>query len=319
MPKRLTDTKIWEEDWFIDLPNKYKLMWNYIKDKCDNVGIWRPNKSILQKIIGEPLVIDDFLQFVNVGKERITVLPSGRWWIKDYFIFQYGDKFSPTSPVHKGALKTLLQNGIHINQIFKEGIGNLQNIDFESLKEIAYSKDFYSVSIAFGNHTERVKDKNKDKVKDKEYSIIHEPEIKNNPPDHTPLPVTVESEGSTVVVSMVNIFKKSNKSIQIIPSVHYPPCLQIAYKIADLKKWPRKDVSGPKMNDLLVCWQSIVDFIKTDSWLSTRSLMDLSTDKEWDRVVLKMSNDKSFSKKTVPTTHIKKEVDTDFDKYSRKK
>ena len=42
MAKRFTDTEIWEQDWFIDLPNKYKLLWNYIKDKCDNVGIWRP-------------------------------------------------------------------------------------------------------------------------------------------------------------------------------------------------------------------------------------------------------------------------------------
>jgi len=168
MAKRFTDTEIWEQDWFIDLPNKYKLLWNYIKDKCDNVGIWRPNKSLLQKIIGEPINLDEFMQFINIEKERLKILPSGRWWLKDYFVFQYGDKFSPTSQVHKGALKALVQNGIHLNEIFKEGIGNLQTIDFQQLKEIAYSKDIDNLNKTFGNPSLRVKDKDKDIAKDKE-------------------------------------------------------------------------------------------------------------------------------------------------------
>ncbi|MCO1498284.1 hypothetical protein, partial [Limosilactobacillus reuteri] len=76
-------------------------------------GIWRPNKSIIQKIVGEPIHLPEFLQFINIDKERVQVLPSQRWFLRDFFIFQYGDKFSPTSNVHKGALKSLLQNGLH--------------------------------------------------------------------------------------------------------------------------------------------------------------------------------------------------------------
>jgi hypothetical protein len=110
MAKRFTDTEIWEQDWYIDLPTKYKLTWNYIKDKCDNCGIWRPNKSLLQRIIGEPVNLEEFLTFVNVEKGRITVLPTGRWFLRDFFIFQYGDKFSPTSQIHKGAIKQLVAN-----------------------------------------------------------------------------------------------------------------------------------------------------------------------------------------------------------------
>lgn len=171
MAKRFTDTDIWDQDWFIDLPNKYKLLWNYIKDKCDNVGIWRPNTSVLQKIVGEPINLKEFLQFVNIEKERLKMLPSGRWWLKDFFIFQYGDKFSPTSQVHKGALKILVQNGIHLNEIFKEGIGNLQNIDFHELKEIAYDKDIDNLNKSYGNPSIRVKDKVKDIDKDKDITL----------------------------------------------------------------------------------------------------------------------------------------------------
>ena len=167
MAKRFTDTDIWEQDWFIDLPNKYKLFWNYLKDKCDNVGIWRPNKGIAQRIIGEPINFDEFLTFINIEKVRVILLPTGRWFLRDFFIFQYGDKFSPTSSVHKGALKTLLQNGIHPKEILGNSIGKLQELDIQQLKEIAYHKDIDNLNIAYVNPSIRVKDKDKDKVQDK--------------------------------------------------------------------------------------------------------------------------------------------------------
>ncbi len=166
MSKRFTDTDIWDQDWFIELPNKYKLLWNYVKDKCDNVGIWRPNTSIIQKIIGEPLNIMDFLKFVNTEeKERIKVLPTGRWFVKDFFIFQYGNEFSPTSPVHKGALKQLVANGIHPNEILGLNSGFLQNADFHVVKQIAYDKSNDKIKEAFGIPIHRDKDKDKDKKK----------------------------------------------------------------------------------------------------------------------------------------------------------
>jgi hypothetical protein len=167
MAKRFTDTEIWEQDWFIELPNKYKMFWFYVKDRCDNAGFWRPNKANFQKMIGEPINMDDFLSFVNGDKERIKVLPTGRWFIKEYFIFQYGDKFSPTSQVHKGALKTLVQNGVHPAEILSGSIGNLESLNIQQLKEVAYAKDIDNLNIAFGNPSLRVKDKDKDKDKKK--------------------------------------------------------------------------------------------------------------------------------------------------------
>ncbi len=165
MAKRFTDTEIWDQDWYIDLPNKYKLLWNYIKDKCDNVGIWRPNISVLQKIIGEPLNLKEFSSFINCSKERIKELPSGRWWLKDFFVFQYGNTFSPTSAVHKGALKQLVSNGVHPNEVLGLDIGFLQNIDFKQVKEIAYDKSNEKIKETFGIPIYRDKDKDKDKDK----------------------------------------------------------------------------------------------------------------------------------------------------------
>lgn len=150
MSKRFTDTDIWDEDWYVALPNKYKLLWNYVKDRCDNVGIWRPNKIIAQKLIDEDINLNDFLNLINSEKERIKVLPSGKWFVKYFFIFQYGEKFSPSSPVHKSALKQLVANGIHINEVLNGGAGKLKSLDFEQLKEIAYCKDSNRVKEAYG-------------------------------------------------------------------------------------------------------------------------------------------------------------------------
>jgi len=181
MAKRMHDTEIWDQDWFIDLPNKYKLLFHFIKDKCDDCGVWRPNKSLIQKIIGEPVTLDDFLTFVNTDdKERILVLPNGRWFLKEFFIFQYGNKFNPQSPVHRGFLKRLLSHSIHINQIPKIQCYKLQYADIEELNQIAYQYPNDTLLLGYGYPINRAKDKATDKNKDKEYiEDIQQPE-KNN-------------------------------------------------------------------------------------------------------------------------------------------
>jgi uncharacterized protein YdaU (DUF1376 family) len=76
----------------------------------------------------------------------------------------------------------------------------------------------------------------------------------------------------------------------------YSACLQIAYKIALMKKWARAEVVNGKMNDVLESWKVIIPFIKSDSWLKNRSLSDISQTKEWQRLVLKMKNYKNEPK-----------------------
>lgn len=172
MAKRLTDTEIWDQDWFIELPNKYKLLWNYMKDKCDQVGIWRPNKVVAQRIIGETLNLEDFLNLVNVGKDRIVVLPTGRWFLKSFFVFQYGEHFSPKSTIHQGAIRALVSNGIHPAAILSGKIGNMESLDIEDIRKIAFQRDLKGIQSAFESglngfdlHKDKYKDKDQDKDK----------------------------------------------------------------------------------------------------------------------------------------------------------
>lgn len=286
MSKRLTDTEIWEQDWYIDLPNKYKLLWNFIKDKCDDCGVWRPNKSLLQRIIGEPINLDEFLTFINIGgKERIRILQNGRWFLIEYFFFQYGDKFNPKSPVHRGAMKRLLQNNLHPKELSYLHIGNLINIDIQELKEIGYQKGTDSILKAYGYDSDRDKVIDKDNAKDKDILEITD--------------IVIDSTKAEVmlIVEMMKIWDKEMPGYVHEKTTDYHACLNIAYKIAEAEGWMKADVVESKKTELLGKWMEYAKFISNHKWFSGLTLDSLAASKIWQKV----SND--F--KNMPATGLK--------------
>lgn len=96
-----------------------------------------------------------------------------------------------------------------------------------------------------------------------------------------------------LVVEMVRIFTEANPEYFFDKETDYSASLQISYHIATLKKWKRPEVVNGRMDDCLASWKQIVEFIAQDEWLRTRSLSDLSTVKEWQRLVQKMNNKKN--------------------------
>lgn len=116
------------------------------------------------------------------------------------------------------------------------------------------------------------------------------------------------AEKSGIVLDMIAIYKKYNPHFDVEPEVHYAPCLQIAYRIAKKKKWEQKEVFNGKMSETLISWEKIVQFVKADTWLSTRSLIDLNSSTEWDRLMNKMivPDQKQKSKKSEEKEMMKK-------------
>lgn len=100
-----------------------------------------------------------------------------------------------------------------------------------------------------------------------------------------------------LVVEMAKAFKSKNPEYPFNKVTDYHACLGIAYNIADLKNWTKHDVINGKMNECLGSWATIVDFIKNDEWLTTRSLSDISKVNEWQRLVQKMNAVKKEKKK----------------------
>lgn len=102
---------------------------------------------------------------------------------------------------------------------------------------------------------------------------------------------------SMLVLKMVKIFLDANPEYFFHKETDYHACLQIAYNIAEMKKWTAESVVNVRMEDCLRSWQAIVLFIKKDNWLGTRSLTDLSQIKEWQRLVQKMQQEKNGTNK----------------------
>lgn len=152
MAKRFIDTEIWSEDWYLEMPNEYKLLWQYALDKADHAGIWRPNKVIFASICGH-VDLKKAIELFNFGKIRVVVLDSGKWFFPGFFAFQYGTNFNENSKVHQSILKLLKTENLTIENYY-----NIEKQTFINLTS----------NIPQTNPIHRVKDKDKEKDKDKD-------------------------------------------------------------------------------------------------------------------------------------------------------
>jgi uncharacterized phage protein (TIGR02220 family) len=141
MSKRFTQTDIWDEDWYLDMPKEYKLFWFYLKDQCNHAGIWKPNIRLFNAIIGCKIDLNKALVFFNNGKERISVLNSGHWFINDFFVFQYGGTFNPQNRVHKSIECVYNHEGIVLTSI--RGLKEVKDEDKGEDKDRVKDKDIY--------------------------------------------------------------------------------------------------------------------------------------------------------------------------------
>jgi len=95
MSKRFTDSEKWGDPWFRNLPLKYKLLWLYLTDVCDNAGIWKVDLEMASFKISEPLDHKEALKQMNGdrvnGERRVLELNEGRYWfVTGFYNFQWG-------------------------------------------------------------------------------------------------------------------------------------------------------------------------------------------------------------------------------------
>ena len=108
MSKRFTDTTIWSKEWFMELTPVEKCAIFYIKDACDNVGVWKPNLKLAEFQIGEAVGWAELLEKCN---DNISVLPDGKWWLIDFVEFQYGELKESCKP-HLSYISLLKKHGL---------------------------------------------------------------------------------------------------------------------------------------------------------------------------------------------------------------
>jgi hypothetical protein len=149
MAKRFTDTEKWEDEWFTELPNDYKVIWFYLLDTCDNAGIWKRNIKKLNYLCNTNVSAEDLLEVFN---KRIQIVSDDKWFIKKFCIVQYGhDYLQSNNKAVKSAVKRLQIEGVLI--------GNKYTTDTLSVG--------YNDIPNTPKEQEQVKDKDKEKDKEK--------------------------------------------------------------------------------------------------------------------------------------------------------
>jgi hypothetical protein len=109
--KRFTETDKWLDPWFQELPLDAKLVWLYLLDRCDNAGVWEPNKRLANFTIGRDIDWPEVERLLTVG-QRIEILSDGKWHVCKFVVFQYGQLSKECAP-HRQVLRLMERHGLH--------------------------------------------------------------------------------------------------------------------------------------------------------------------------------------------------------------
>lgn len=108
--KRFTDTDIWKRPWFRKLTPAEKCAFQFIRDNCDNAGVWIPDYEGAEFNIGEPIDWNSLSGKVN---GNIEILENGKWWIPDFCEFQFGELHEDTkNKAHISHIALLKKHGL---------------------------------------------------------------------------------------------------------------------------------------------------------------------------------------------------------------
>jgi hypothetical protein len=105
----MTATEKWDDPFFFELCPEHKLVWIYLLDKCNHAGVIEFNEKMASFIIGFNVSKDSIL---NAFSAKIKVLESGKWFIKKFIDFQYGE-LTETNNTHKSVINILKKEGAY--------------------------------------------------------------------------------------------------------------------------------------------------------------------------------------------------------------
>ena len=109
MAKRFTDTGLYEKAWFQELPNQYKLFWEYITKKCDNAGFWSINFGMVGYILNGLKFTEG--EILKVFNGRIVKIDEDKFFIPKFIKFQQkSSELNYSNLAHRQIIKLLDDN-----------------------------------------------------------------------------------------------------------------------------------------------------------------------------------------------------------------
>ncbi|MFN1834783.1 hypothetical protein AB2B38_005930 [Balneola sp. MJW-20] len=132
---RLRDIHIWDQPWFIDLETDYKLLWSYMNDKCDNIGIYAHSRKKCRFDIDVDIESEQIIKIFNIGSNKVMELDESTFLIIDFCRFQYCKKSEllPKSNIHLSYIRDIIR--ADLIEFFA-----LNQPDVVSFKTLAYIK-----------------------------------------------------------------------------------------------------------------------------------------------------------------------------------
>lgn len=105
--KRFTETSKWRDPWFINLSGHAKLLWVYLTDNCDAIGLIH----IDFRLVARDCLLPIKEKHITELGDRVQALGNGRYFLPKFIQFQYGE-LSPDCPPHKTILKLVRQHNL---------------------------------------------------------------------------------------------------------------------------------------------------------------------------------------------------------------
>lgn len=109
MAKRLSDTGKWDKAWFRKLKPKYKCFWEYLRDKCNLIGLWEIDFESASFHIGEEVLENEILEVF--GNKILKI--KNKLLIVGFCHFQYGESLNLKSPIHKKVFDLLTKHTLY--------------------------------------------------------------------------------------------------------------------------------------------------------------------------------------------------------------
>ncbi len=110
--KRFTETNKWRDPWFRRLTSTAKLLWEYLTDNCDAIGLVEIDMKLLSEDLGCKVTAAHLSEF----GDRLQSVTQNKFFLPKFIGFQYGE-LSDKCPPHKTIIRL-----IEIHQLRREGL-----------------------------------------------------------------------------------------------------------------------------------------------------------------------------------------------------
>ena len=112
MAKRLLDTELFNDPWFMELSPNAKLIFIYIITNCDHAGVFKFNWKLVEFQTGIKGLYKGYESLLKEFGERLKKLENDYFWIPKFIEHQYPGFPNSKVKAQSGAIRILLSHNI---------------------------------------------------------------------------------------------------------------------------------------------------------------------------------------------------------------